>query len=139
MRTAFLSIIFVLVACCAIADQIDDAITNLPDAWSDVVTGPIIMPQTASVEDALPKVFEHWLFPTNDPPTKYSRITNFTVLQTRQVSIPCCRFPGAPVHSYTAVVVQTNLGKKIVFLKYVDVYTSRAWWSSEIFDAKPSA
>ena len=138
MRTTFLSILFALMADCAIADQIDNVVTNLPDCWSDVVTGPIIVPKTASVEDVLPKLFEHWLFPDSQM-TNYSRITNFTVLTTRQVIISVYHSPRAPVHTYTAVIVKTNLGEKVVLLRYIDVYTSRAWWSSEIFDAKPSA
>jgi len=118
-------------------DQIENVIINLPDGWKDDVTGPIILPKTASTEDVLPKVFEQWLFPDSQM-TNYSRITNFKVLETRQVSIPRFHFTGAPVYSYTAVLVQTNLGEKIVLLRCFDVYTSRAWLSSEVFDVKPS-
>ncbi len=137
MRTTFLAAFFALVAGCATADQIDNVVTNLSDAWNDHATGPIIMQKTASTEDVLPKVFEHlFYFDSQSQVAHYIQITNFTILKVRQVAIPCCHFPGAKVYSYTAVLLQTNLGEKIVLLRCFDVYTSRAWISSEVFDAK---
>ena len=99
MRTTFLAIVFALVAICARADQIDNVVTSLPDFWNDNETGVIIMPQTASTEDVLRSVFEKWSFPTNQPPTGYVQVTNFTVLKTRQVAIPVGHYPGA--HAYS--------------------------------------
>ena len=129
MRTTFLAILFALVASCATADEIDDVVTNLPDAWNDNETGVIIMAQTASTEDVLQRVFRVWVFPG------FGQITNFTILKTRQVAIPICHFPGAHVYSYTAVLVQSNCGEKVVLLRCFDVYTSRAWLSTP-FDVK---
>jgi hypothetical protein len=102
MRTTSLAIFFALMASCATADQIDNIVTNLPDVWDDGSTRLIIMPKTASTEDVLQRVFQKWWFPDSQI-ANYSQITNFTVLKTRQVSIPCCHYPGAQVYSYTAV------------------------------------
>jgi hypothetical protein len=137
MRTTFLAIFLALVATCATADVIDNVITNLPDGWNDNETGTIIMPKTASTKDVLQKALEPRLF-------DFGQITNFTILKTRQVAIPCCHFPGAHADSYTAVLVQASQGPKVVvLLRYFDVYTSRAWLSAvfeaKFFEAKPSA
>ena len=137
MRTTLLAIFFALVASCATADEIDDVVTNLPSGWTDNQTGVIITPQTASTEDVLQKVFEKWLFYTSQQLTNYIRITNFTVLKTRQVAIPVGHFPGAHVYSYTAVLVQASQGVQVVvLLRYFDVYTSRAWLSA-VFEVNP--
>jgi len=137
MRTTFLAIFFALVASCATADEIDNVVTNRPNGWNDNEMGVIIMPQTASPEDVLQRVFGKWWFPTNQPPTAYIQITTFTVLKTRQVAIPVGHFPGAHVYSYTAVLVQASQGVQVVvLLRCFDVYTSRAWLSA-IFEVEP--
>jgi hypothetical protein len=136
MRATFLAIFFALVVGCAAADEIDSVVTDLPNGWNDNETGVMIMPQTASTEDVLRRVFEKWWFPTNQPPTGNIQITNFTVLKTRQVAIPVSHYPGAHVYSYTAVLVQSNCGEKVVLLRCFDVYTSRAWLGA-LFNVKP--
>lgn len=137
MRATFLAIFFVLVASCATADEIDSVVTDLPDGWNDNESGVIIMPQTASTEDVLPKVFEHLrYFDSRSQSAHYIWITNFTVLKTRQVTIPVGHYPGAHAYSYTAVLVQSNCGEKVVLLRCFDVYTSRAWLGA-LFDVKP--
>lgn len=136
MCATLLALSFALVASCAAADQIDDVITDLPDGWNDNETGVMIMAQKASTEDVLRRVFEKWLFPTNQPPTGYAQVTNFTILKTRQVAIPVGHYPGAHSYSYTAVLVQSNCGDKVVLLRCFDVYTSRAWLGA-LFEVKP--
>ena len=137
MRTIFLAVFFALVASCATADQIDNVVTNLPDGWTDNETGVIIMPQTASTEDVLQRVFGTWWFYTSQELTNYIQITNFTVLKTRQVAIPVGHYPGAHVYSYIAVLVKASQGVQVVvLLGYFDVYTSRAWLSA-VFEVKP--
>jgi hypothetical protein len=130
MRATFLTIFFALVASYAMADQIDNVVTNLPDGWNDNEAGLIIMPKTASTKDVLQRAFRVYVF-------GFGQITNFTVLKTRQVPIPCCHFPGASIYSYTAALVQASQGGKVVvLLRYIDVYTSRAWLSA-VFYANP--
>lgn len=136
VRATFLAFCFALVTSCATADEIDNVVTDRPDGWNDNQTGVIILSQTASTDDVLRRVFEKWWFPTNQPPTGNIQITNFTVLKTRQVAIPVSHYPGAHVYSYTAVLVQSNCGEKVVLLRCFDVYTSRAWLSA-LFDVKP--
>jgi hypothetical protein len=136
MRTTFLAIFFALVASCATADEIDNVVTNRPDGWNDNELGVIIMPQTASTEDVLQRVFGKWWFYPTQQLTNYIHITNFTVLKTRQVTIPVSHFPGAHAYSYTAVLVQASEGEQVVvLLRYFDVYTSRAWLSA-VFEVK---
>jgi hypothetical protein len=131
MRTAFLVIFFALLAICSRADPIDNVVTNLEDGWRDNETDLVIMPKTASSEDVLQKVFRTYVF-------YFGEITNFTVLKSRQVAIPCCHFRGAPVYSYTAVLVQASQGGKVVvLLRSVDAYTSRAWLNA-VFYTEPA-
>jgi hypothetical protein len=132
MRTTFFAIFLAFVVRCATADVIDNVVNNLPDGWNDNETGLILMPKTASNEDVLQRIFQ------NVCAFEFGEITNFTILETRQVRIPCCHFPDAPAYSYTAVIIQPSpsQGEKIVvvLLRYFDVYTSRAW-SSAFFEA----
>lgn len=137
MRATFLAIFFVLVVSCAAADEIDDAVADLPNGWNDNESGVMIMPQTASTEDVLRKVFEHLrYFDSHSQPAHYIWVTNFTVLKTRQVDIPVVHYPGSHAYSYTAVLVQSNCGEKVVLLRCFDVYSSRAWLGA-LFDVKP--
>jgi hypothetical protein len=137
MRSTLPAIFFALAATCATADEIDSVVTDLPNGWNDNEAGVIIMPQTASTGDVLPKVFEHLrYFDSQSQPAHYIWITNFTVLKTRQVSIPSGHYPGARGYSYTAVLIQSNCGEKVVLLRCFDVYTSRAWLAA-LFDLKP--
>ena len=136
MRIAFLAIFLALVASYAKADQIDSVVTNFPDGWIDRVAidaGLTIMPKIASTKDVLQDVLRNYGF-------YFGQITNFTILKTRQVAIPCGHFRGAPVYSYTAVLVRASQGGKVVaFLRYVDVYTSRAWLSAVFYADPPFA
>jgi hypothetical protein len=50
-------------------------------------------------------------------------------LETRQV-----RIPGSLPDVYTAVIVDTDLGKKIVLMKYEGA--ALGWWS-RVFPAEP--
>ena len=124
MRAIFFAIFFALLASPAIADEINDVVTNLPSGWDDNQMGTLIMPTTASTNDVLQIVLRRILIPNCD------EITNFTVLKSRQIAIPSCR-GYAPVYSYTAVLVQVCQGEKVVvLLRSIDVDGSRAWLSS---------
>lgn len=129
MRTTFLAIFLALVARCATADVIENVVNNLPDGWNDNTTDTIVMPKTASPDDVLKRIFQAWVF-------DFGPITNFTVLETRQVRIPCLHFRDAPAYSYTAVLIQPSQGDKVVvvLLRSFDVYTSSAWLSA-VFEA----
>ena len=129
MRTTFLAIFLALVARCATADVIENVVNNLPDGWNDNTTGTIVMPKTASPDDVLRRIFQAWEF-------DFGQITNFAVLETRPVRIPCGHFRDAPAYSYTAVLIQPSQGEKVVvvLLRSVDVYTSSAWLSA-VFEA----
>jgi hypothetical protein len=125
MRTTFLAIFLALVARCATADVIENVVNNLPDGWNDDPADTIVMPKTASTNDILMRVFQAWRF-------DFGRVTNFTILETRQVRIPCGHFRDAPAYTYTAVLIQPSQGEKVVvvLLRSFDVDTSSAWLST---------
>jgi hypothetical protein len=123
MRRTFFAAFIALFAICAIADEIDDLVTNLPDGWDGGIHPVHNLPETASIEQLLPKAFQSWWIDN-------SHITNYTVLKSRQVAIPRAHFPGAYTDSYTAVLVQTSHGEKIVLLSYQPFDKG---WSSQIF------
>jgi hypothetical protein len=131
MRVTLLTFFFALSAFCATADQIDNLVTNLPDGWDGGQTPMVNLPETSSVEQVLRGVFKVWWFDD-------SHVTNFTVLKSRQVTIPRAHSPGAFTDSYTAALVETNHGKKIVLFRYWSWDLARGWWS-RVYDEKPSA
>jgi hypothetical protein len=80
---------------------------------------PIIkLPATALTEDVVSKVLER-------------QFGSYKILKIRQVHIQ-----GSLPDLYTAVLVQTSAGDKIVLLKYGG--EAVGWWS-RIYDAKTSA
>jgi len=119
MRTAFFAIFFALLTGSATADQIDSLVTNLPDGWDGGMTPIINQPETASIDQLLPKAFHCWLLEDS--------IADYKVIMSRQVSIPRARFPGAYTDSYTAALVQMRHGEKIVLFRYEAF--SKGWWS----------
>jgi hypothetical protein len=125
MRTTFLAIFLALVARCATADVIENVVNSLPDGWNDDQAGTIVMPKTASTNDILTRVFQVWRF-------DFGRITNFTILETRQVRIPWGHFRDAPAYTYTAVLIQPGQDGEVVvvLLRSFDVDTSSAWLST---------
>lgn len=134
MRTTILTILFAFAAACARADQIDNAITNLPDGWTDDPSGLIIVPKDTSPDDALQKVFQGRVFPD------VGTVTNFTVLKTRQVKIPVGHFEGARAATYTAYLIKPSRdGNLVVLLRYFDVYSDAGAWASAVFAEKPSS
>lgn len=120
MCRTLLAASFALFAICAIADEIDDLVTNLPDGWDGGISSVIPLPETAPTEQLLHIVFQQWWFDNN-------HITNYTTLKSRQVTIPRAHFPSAYTDSYTAALVQTGHGEKIVLLRY-EAFT-KGWWS----------
>ena len=133
MRATILAILFAFAAACVRADPIDNAITNLPDGWSDEPSGLIIVPQDTSPDDALQKVFQGKVF------ADVGTVTNFTVLKTRQVKIPVGHFEGARAVSYSAYLIKPSRGGNlVVLLRYLNVYPDAGAWASAVFAEEPS-
>lgn len=123
MRLALLSIIALWLAGCATTpDPIDRLVKDLYSSglWQNGSFPVINLPATASTEDVVCKVLE-----------LDRQVTNYYIVKVRHVSIH-----SDFLHLYTAVIVQTNLGEKIVLFKY-EGQTHGFWWS-RVYEAKTS-
>jgi hypothetical protein len=85
---------------------------------------PIVeLPVTATPDEVIARVFEQISFDEG-------QVTQYRILETRLVQIP-----GQLQDTYVATLVSTNVGNKIVLLKYED---SRSAWWSRVYDARSS-
>jgi hypothetical protein len=134
MRTLFfLLLIAALVGCAApqkSLDQAPAASAVAPDPIEKLVArlsstgtwqnGPFMaveLPPSAPVNDVVAQIHERQHF------YRIAKVTSYQILEIREVSIPSS-IPGNP---YTAVLIDTNLGTKIVLLQYEDQI--KAWWN----------
>jgi hypothetical protein len=118
MRTTVLAVLFALVAGCATADQIDNVVTNLPDNWpmGGSATPVFFLPQTAPLDQLLTNSFHCWQLDDS--------ITDYKVINRRQITNPRAHIPKGFMDSYLAVLVQTRHGEKIVLIGHL----SRQWF-----------
>ena len=91
--------------------------------WHNGLFPSIDLPAHAPVEQVLSRVFQLSAFNTG-------RVSEHHVLQARQIEIP-----GEVQGRYTALLVQTNLGRKIVILKFSGLEVG--WWS-RVYDVGPA-
>jgi hypothetical protein len=84
--------------------------------WKNGGFASISLPKTASTTTVVDEVFQKSSF-------EEGRVTHYSIKKTKDVVIP----PDPTSDSYTAVLTETNLGKQIVLLQYVD--ESTGWWS----------
>lgn len=98
-----------------IGDPIGHLVTKLSSdhLWQNGASPTIDLPATASPELVVAKVFK---LVSSDQ----GAVSSYDVLEIQQVHIT-----GSLPDQYTAVLVQTNLGQKIVLLQY----TEQGWWS----------
>lgn len=99
-------------------DAIDQLVTKLSAThglWINGVSPILALPASASVEQVLVRVFEMTGFDRG-------HVTSHQMLTSRKIEIA-----GGPTGSYTAVLVDTNLGRKIVLLQRAERSTD--WWS----------
>ncbi|MFI5380219.1 MAG: M56 family metallopeptidase, partial [Tepidisphaerales bacterium] len=92
--------------------------------WQNGLAPMITLPQTASTEEVVSKVFDMTSF-GQAKTGKENRI-----LEVKQV-----RIPGSLPDQYTAAVVETNLGQKIVLINYAG---GRVGWWSRVYDSEPT-
>jgi hypothetical protein len=141
MRVAlFLAIISLLVGCTKklepqVADAkppavADDSIENLVarlsssyGLWQNGITPNLDLPSTASIEQVVARVFQMTGFDKG-------HVATHQILKKQQV-----RISGSLPDVYTAVLVDTNFGRKIVLLKYEG--PTLGWWS-RVYDAEIS-
>jgi hypothetical protein len=124
MRGAFFIVIAVcLSGCVTTQDPIDWLVSNLSathGTWVNGVSIGISLPKTASTSEVIARVFEM-------PTFGAEKVTSYKILKIRQV-----RIPGSPPSDlYTAVLVQTNLGEKIVLLQYTGHILG---WFQRVYD-----
>ncbi len=118
MRTALVIILIALWAGCATADPIDNLVTNLSSShgmWINGIAPIIELPETATTEQVVERVFKMTGFDEG-------QVTRFKILETRTVHIQ-----GSVPDLYTAVLVETKFGEKIVLLRYEG--KTIGWWS----------
>lgn len=82
--------------------------------WTNGSFPKLDLSESASVDQVLARMFERISF---DP----GRVTTHTISKTRTVHI------GAGTNEYTAVLVDTNVGRKIVLLQWQG--THMGWWT----------
>jgi len=122
MRSIFFAIITtLLVGCATTPDPVDQLVIDFSSShglWQKGLYPSIKLPATAAIEDVVSKVLEQ-------------QVASYKILRVRHVHIQ-----GSLPDLYTAVIVQTNVGEKIVLFKYAGEYVG--WWS-RIYDVKKSA
>ena len=87
--------------------------------WINGMFPDLDLPATAPTQQVLEQVFKKTGFDKGN-------VRTFQIIETRQVQIPAAGFSDA----FTAVLVETDLGRKIVLLKSSSV----SWWS-RVYDA----
>jgi hypothetical protein len=130
MRPILFAICFMLlVGCVTRPDAIDNLVAKLSatPGWDEGLSRLTVVPETAPPKQVLDEYFKTRIAD--------GKVTNYKILRTRQVRIT---LPGRAdlEDPCIAVLVQTNLGEKIVILRYLA--PTNGWWS-QVYDAKPSA
>jgi hypothetical protein len=107
------------------ADAIDELVARInsyPFGTSGIYQKIDLLP-TASPDEIVKIALE------NDAPN-IGQVTTFKILTVRQVTLM------QMVHPFTAVLVETNVGRKIVLFRYEGAAVQ--WWS-HVYNAKTSA
>ncbi len=86
--------------------------------WQNGLYLPIKLPPSAPIEDVLAQIYEKEHF------YQSGKVGAYQVIEIRKVFN----------NHYTAVLIDTNLGKKIVLLNYD--YQLNSWWN-RVYDATP--
>jgi hypothetical protein len=118
---ALILIIGSLLTACVSTHSIDSLVTKLSanGLWTNGGVPILQSPANASPEEVVAELFQKYGFAAR-------HFASYRVVQTRQVRIP----PGAHDDRYSAVLVATEAGPKIILLQY----SPHGWWS-KIFDA----
>jgi hypothetical protein len=132
MRIAILPIIVIVMAGCAsppeprvaatptatVSDPIERLVADFSASyglWENGTFPMLGLPETASTDEVVAKTFKMTGFDKG-------QVTSYKILKIRQAHIR-----GSLPDLYTAVLVQTDFGEKIVLFKYVG--SSVGWWS----------
>jgi hypothetical protein len=108
------------------SDPVERLVARLSSShglWQNGLFPKLDLPATASTKQVVSRVF---------PMTGFDKghVAEHRILETRQV-----RIPGSLPDSYTAVLVDTDFGRKILLLKHEG--PAVGWWS-RVYDAERS-
>jgi hypothetical protein len=135
MRSILFSIFAaLLVGCATKPDPIDRLVAKLSPphpsgkpyvsfGWDSGIFPVLGLPQTASTDELVSKALHM---------NGNSQVTDYEILKIREVHEEHGNLPNR----YTAVLIQTKFGQKIVLLKYVN--QAVGWWS-RVYDVEPAA
>lgn len=105
-------------------DAIDWLVAGLGSSgnWSDGIVSSVHLPETASTEEIVPNAFKQQ--------DRFNKLpTEYKIVESRKVEFPLVR------DKYTAALVQTSAGQKIVLFKFDG--NGIGWWY-RIYDAPKS-
>lgn len=107
----------------AAADPIDQLVVRLSSngMWQNGLFKPIDLPSSASPEEVIAQVDQKTGLYQN------GKITSYQIVEIRQIQI----HSSIRNQNYTAVILDTNLGRKITLLQYQG---STAGWWSRVYD-----
>ena len=119
--TPFIIIAALMAGCATKPDSIDRLVSRLSSdhSWEQGDYCGLGLPATNSTEQVVSRVLA-----VSGSDKKH--VTTYTILKVREVSIP-----GSLPGIYTAVLVDTDLGRKVVLLNRVGL--DRDWWY-RVFD-----
>jgi hypothetical protein len=133
--TTFIISAALLAGCATTPDPIDRLVSRLSSdhSWERGDYFSLGLPASSSIEQVVSRVLE--LLSSDTRP-----VTTHKIIKVRKVGIPGSSLPGV----YTAVLVDTGSGRKVVLLNHVG--PDRDWWylvfdewSWPVIDAKKSA
>lgn len=125
MRSILFSIVTaLLIGCVATPDPIDQLVARLSQqavpgrvsatfSWDSGISPVLGLPPTASTDEVVSKAMKMG---------GHSQVTDYKILKIRTVREERGDLP----HEYTAVLIQTPNGQKIVLFKYIPSF---GWWS----------
>ncbi len=164
MRVALFAIIGAMfVGCARTPDAIDQLVADLSSThgmWINGFTLDIHLPATQSTQQVVEQVFKQAIFDTGRAiPAVTGKVTSYKILKIRQVHIfnnspqpdiwtrvfslfklerLSPSYGLVPTDLYTAVLVQTNFGEKIVLLQAGGTWWCRCYDANRVYYAKPS-
>ena len=126
MRSAAISLLFLLCTACTAQDSIDSLVTRLSSnpMWINGITPVIGLPRTTESSAVIAECFNMTGFDEG-------HVKHYKILEIKKVKIR-----GPLPDDYFAALVDTDLGEKIVLFQYNN--PSTGWWT-RVYDSKQYA
>ena len=106
-----------------VIDRLVERLSFSHGLWTNGVFPSLGLPETASTEQVVARVFEMTGFDGGN-------VKSHQIVETRAV-----RIDGSMPEAYTAVLVDTDMGRKIVLLQYQGTQAGGMWWS-RVYDGR---